>query len=202
MTQKEKGKMPDYDLHYPLENLISTFHANNSEQKRAFLRIENDINFFLIRASSDEETCDYAKEILNQSLPLICNTFNSGNHEIYWLRPNEWLVATKENIKSISSKIDQNIDIHIIDQSGGFAQMRLDGENSRDILEKGCPLDVSSGVFSAGMCAQTNLAKSNIILAQLDDSPSYNIIVRRSFADYMAEWILNAGKEYNIDLVY
>ena len=81
--------MSDYDLHYPLENLISTFHANNSEQKRAFLRIENDINFFLIRASSDEETCDYAKEILNQSLPLICNTFNSGNPEIYWLRPNE-----------------------------------------------------------------------------------------------------------------
>jgi len=38
-------------------------------------------------------------------------------------------------------------------------------------------------------------------LAQLDDSPSYNIIVRRSFSDYMAEWILNAGKEYNIELV-
>lgn len=193
--------MSDYDLHYPLENLISTFRSNNSGQKRAFIRVENDMNFFLIRSSNDEKTCGYAKEILNQSLPLKFNTFNSGNHEIYWLRPNEWLVATKENIKSISSKIDQNIDIHIIDQSGGFAQMRLDGENSRDILEKGCPLDVSSGVFSAGMCAQTNLAKSNIILAQLDDSPSYNIIVRRSFSDYMAEWILNAGKEYNIELV-
>jgi sarcosine oxidase subunit gamma len=202
MTQKERGKMSEYDLHYPLENIISAFNSNNSEQKRAFIRIENGINFFLIRASNDEETCGYAKEILNQSLPLKFNTFNSGMHEIYWLRPNEWLVATKENIKSMSAKIDQNIDIHIIDQTGGFAQMRLEGENSRDILEKGCPLDIRSKALNPGMCAQTNLAKSNVILAQLDDSPSYNIIVRRSFANYMVEWILNAGKEYTIDLVF
>ena len=193
--------MSEYDLHHPLEKLMKTFHSNDSENKRAIIRIENDINFFLIRSSNDTKTFNHAKEIFNQSLPLKFNTFSSGDHEIYWLRPNEWLIATKENIESITAKLDQNIDIYIIDQSGGYTQMTLEGENSRDILEKGCPLDIRSKALNPGMCAQTNLAKSNVILAQLDDSPSYNIIVRRSFADYMAEWILNAGKEYNIDLV-
>jgi len=43
--------------------------------------------------------------------------------------------------------------------------------------------------------AQSNLALANVILRQVDDVPSYDILVRPSFAKYLWDWLVDASLE-------
>ena len=77
----------------------------------------------------------------------------------------------------------------------------MTGPNARDVLAKGCPLDLHPSVFRPGDCAQTLLAKANVTLRCVDDAPSYELTVRRSFADYAAPWLQDAALEYGCAVV-
>jgi heterotetrameric sarcosine oxidase gamma subunit len=48
---------------------------------------------------------------------------------------------------------------------------------------------------NAGRCAQTTFAKATAVVANKADG-SYDLIIRRSFADYIAQWLLDAGQEF------
>ena len=49
-----------------------------------------------------------------------------------------------------------------------------------------------------GQCAQSHLAKAPILLRRLDRRSSFEIIVRRSFADYFWLWLEDAAAEYSL----
>jgi len=57
---------------------------------------------------------------------------------------------------------------------------------------KGCPLDLHPRVFEPGCCAQSRLARTLVTIVQIDASPRYELIVRRSFADYLWQWLHDA----------
>ena len=79
--------------------------------------------------------------------------------------------------------------------SGGQAVVNITGAHSRDLLAKGCGLDLHPRAFGPGRCAKTILAKAGVIIRQVDDSPSFDVIVRRSVADYLARWLEDAAQE-------
>ena len=91
--------------------------------------------------------------------------------------------------------------VAVNDISSGQTIIRLRGPRARDLLSKGCPLDLHPRVFGPGQCAQSHIGKSNALIIQVDDAPTYDIIVRRSFADYLARWMLHSGMEYDIAVV-
>ena len=92
--------------------------------------------------------------------------------------------------------------VSVNDISGGQTIIRLRGARARDVLSKGCPVDLHPRAFGAGQCAQSHIAKSTTpLIIQLDDTPTYDVIVRRSFADYLARWLKHAGMEYDIAVV-
>ena len=49
-----------------------------------------------------------------------------------------------------------------------------------------------------GACAQTRLAKAPVLVRRLDDGGAYEIVVRRSFADYLWLWLEDAAAEYGL----
>ena len=87
----------------------------------------------------------------------------------------------------------------------GRTVIRLAGSNARDLLSKGCPLDLHPRVFGPGQCAQTLLARSDMILHCLRPTSSksdvFDIYIVRSFAEYTWTWIEDAGQEYGITVV-
>ena len=91
--------------------------------------------------------------------------------------------------------------VSVNDVTGGQTVITLSGPNAREVLSKGCPLDLHPLVFRPGDCAQTLLAKANVTLRCIDDTPSYELIVRRSFADYTALWLQDAALEYGCAVV-
>ncbi len=202
MTPKEQDKMSINSISHALEDYLNNRQSADTSSAGVIVEVETNYNFLIIRGSSkDNEFLMHAEELFGQSLPLDFNIFNVGEHTMYWMSPNEWLVSSKSDIKRFIKTIRPKVNMHAIDQTGGLVQMTLQGERVRDLLAKGCTLNVDEGVLLPGQCAQTGLSKANILLSLINDSPKFNLIVRRSYAEYVARWLEHAGDEFGIDLI-
>jgi sarcosine oxidase subunit gamma len=70
------------------------------------------------------------------------------------------------------------------------------GSDARLLLAKGCSVDLHPRAFEPGRCAQTNLARAQVVLLARTPEPAYWVFARASFAEYVAEWLLDASAEY------
>ncbi len=84
----------------------------------------------------------------------------------------------------------------VVDVSAQRTALRLSGPCAREVLQHGCPIDLHPRAFGPGRCAQTLLARAQVVLYQTDEAPTYLILVRASFAEYLAEWLMDAMTEY------
>ena len=67
----------------------------------------------------------------------------------------------------------------------------------RDVLAKGCSIDLHPRVFGRGSSAQTVLGQAGVVLLALSDAgDAYAVLVRSSFAGYLADWLLDAALEF------
>jgi sarcosine oxidase, subunit gamma len=106
------------------------------------------------------------------------------------LGPDEWLVVAPE---------DAAPELHgdaVVDVSGWRTTLELSGPRARDVLAKGCSLDLHPSVFGVGAHAQTLLAQAQAIVWLVDEEPVFRLLVRSSFAAYVATWLLDAMAEY------
>jgi sarcosine oxidase, subunit gamma len=109
-----------------------------------------------------------------------------GERSVLWLGPSEWLVVDGNPVELPGG----------VDVSANRTTIELAGPHARDVLEKGCSLDLHPRVFSAGRCAQTTIARTQVILWQTTNEPAYHLMVRGSFAHYLADWLTDAASEY------
>ena len=86
----------------------------------------------------------------------------------------------------------------IVDISSGQTVIRLSGPSALDVLARGCALDLHPSVFPPGACAQTLLARAQALLIAVDDTPTFDIIVRRSFAPYAAAWLKDSAHQFGL----
>ena len=164
-----------------------------------------------------------AQAALGQPLPILANTFTAAVHTqrgrtpaynmrghalnpspastpsctIYWLGPDEWLLATElGREKDLAAQLGKNLAgqcYSLVDVTGGQVMIRLSGPRAREVLARGCTLDLHPRAFTVGQCAQTTLAKTSMLIALVDDAPTFDIIVRRSFAEYAARWLQHSA---------
>ena len=151
----------------------------------------------------DVEFLNGVESTLGQSLPTAPNTVSNGEHHVYWLGPDEWLiVSTANNAAGLATSLQDalnNQHVSINDISGGQVTVQLEGDNVRDTLSKGCPIDFHADVFRPGDCAQSGLAKTGVLIGCFDLPNTFELIVRRSFADYLARWLRHAARDSGIE---
>ncbi len=143
--------------------------------------------------ASDNRFIDGAVAALGQDLPLRPNTLTRSAHRVYWLGPDEWQIVTDpERVADLIAQLEQELagqHVAINDFSGGQVALHLSGEDVPLLLARGCTLDVHPSVFGVGDCAQSGLAKANVLFGCIDPAPVYEIIVRRSFSEYLLHWL-------------
>jgi len=142
-----------------------------------------------------------ARAALDMDLPTQPNTVaRAGDRFVLWLGPDEWLVVDRDESRGgILGRLSAGLaPFHrsIVDLSANRTTIGLSGQRARAVLAKGCSLDLHPRAFASGRCAQTLIAKAQVILHQTGDAPSYRLFVRGSFARYVAAWLLDAMREF------
>lgn len=127
----------------------------------------------------------------------------SGERSIQWLSPDEWLLVVPGGEEfDLERRLRQQLadaSFAIVNVSGGQTLLELEGEAEavRELLMKSVVYDVHPHHFPVGKGVTTVFAKTSAILRRPSDS-RWELVVRRSFADYCLRWLLDAGEEYAI----
>ena len=158
---------------------------------------------------------DAVAGVLGARLPTKPNTSAGAENlcdgpRALWLAPDEWLVVSDAGaaagLADSLAEATAGCGGSITDVSDARTVICLSGRQARDVLTKGCPLDLHPAAFHPGQCAQSLLARATVILYRGSDEPaasgaSFDIHVARSFAEYLWTWLEDAAGEYGVRIV-
>jgi sarcosine oxidase subunit gamma len=170
-------------------------NAAVTASERAFLGHIN------IRGNPDNEALlEAVKAVLGTALPLEPNTVaEAGDVTIYWLGPDEWLaVMPGEREHEIAEALRKALDqffAAVTVVSGGQTVIVLEGPGVRQVLARGSTLDLHPRVFAPGQCAQSIFGKAPFLIRQVTGAPRFELIVRRSFSDYVWLYLNDAARD-------
>ena len=130
-------------------------------------------------------------------LPFEPNTaWEEGPRAALWLGPDEWLIvgppmAGPEIVAELDAALGSTT-CSVVDISANRVALEISGPRSKEVLSKGCSLDLDPrGGWAVGRCAQTLLARVPVSLHERTDTTG--ILVRPSFADYLVDWLIDAS---------
>jgi len=156
--------------------------------------------------ASNKKMRDAAEKALGFALPMEPNTVTSkGKKSALWFGPNEWLLMT-DHAKKLQKALSKALGNHhaaVFDVTDSRITISLSGKNARDVLKKGCGIDLHPKVFGPGQCAQTSLALGHVLIHQIAETKktkaaTYHVTVHRSFAEYTWAWLEDAAAEYGV----
>lgn len=142
------------------------------------------------------------KTIAGADLPIVPNATTKGtDNAIYWLGPDEWLIVTPEGrqlalAQEIRGALPDTF-FAATDISSGLTSVVLSGSSVCELLAKDCPLDFDLQLFPPEKCGQSRVAKAPILVRRID-ADSFEIVIRRSFAEYFWLWVEDASVEYGL----
>ena len=122
----------------------------------------------------------------------------TGMRHVLWLGPDEWLVVGEPGRgPALESGLRAAIGDGrgaVVDVSANRTTLSVSGPRARDLLAFGCAIDLDERTFKPGHCVQTMLARATVILEQVGPAvePAFRILVRPSFAAYLAAWLADA----------
>ena len=132
--------------------------------------------------------------IRDRDKPL--NVSNNNDTRILWNGPKNWLLVSTKNdlLKNISQNFKET-DFAVTDLSYSRAIIQIEGQDSKEVLKKGCPFDFN------------NLEKNNsinsiyngiaITIDMLEDNPTkVRLFALRSFGESLYHSITDASLEF------
>jgi sarcosine oxidase subunit gamma len=143
-----------------------------------------------------------ASAALGVDLPTAPNTWvPAGTGRAVWLGPDEWLLtSTTEAPEDLEARVRAAVlpfGGSATDVSAQRIGLRLTGARVLDVLARGCSIDLHPRVFGRGSSAQTMLGQAGVVLLALSDAgDDHLVLVRSSFAGYLADWLLDAALEF------
>ena len=149
---------------------------------------------------TDDEALARVAAVVGVALPQTADTVASAwDRHALWLGPDEWLIvapdgAAAELERGLRDALAGHERGAVVDVSANRTTLVLAGPRAREVLESGCGIDLHPRAFGAGRCAQTLVARANAIVWQTlpEPQPEYRLLVRPSFAGYLADWLLDA----------
>lgn len=179
-------------------------------QARGIRLAERDLGKIDLRGDpADRAFMTAIGRVLDMVLPTEPNTSTSkGQVTALWLGPDEWLLTVPASdvaffIKTLEAGLG---DVHhaLADVTDGRVAFQIAGPNARDVLAKGCPLDLHPRAFGVGGAARSALGQASVLIHLIEDGPDrgsvFDIHVARSFAQYLWAWLEDAGLEYGVQV--
>jgi sarcosine oxidase subunit gamma len=152
---------------------------------------------------SSQRFIDAVTRVIGIAPPMQVNRFVTlAGLQLYWLGPTEWLLMTEDaktqGLLSELKQVFQGLHATATDLSGSAIVLEIEGRQAADILAKGCTLDLHPAAFNGGDCAQVGMAKANVLLACKAAQYKYTLLVRRTYAEYLLQWLLHSSQDLRV----
>ena len=115
---------------------------------------------------------------------------------ILWSAPRTWLIiSNKENIINIIEKNCDPSNFATTDVSHSRAAIQIKGLNAREVLKKGCPININE--FKKNTCVGTIFNGITVLVDCVEDKPdTFNLFCLRSFGESFYHHITDSALEY------
>jgi methylglutamate dehydrogenase subunit D len=140
-------------------------------------------------------------DVFGLRLPDAPRCVSAGPIGVLWVGAGQWLAMAKgEGGAAFERRLRAELGnlASISDQSDGRVIIRVAGTCARDALAKGVPIDLHPRAFRPGDAAITTVAYIGVVLWQVDDAPTYEFMVPRSFSAAFHEWLSDAAAEFGV----
>lgn len=135
-----------------------------------------------------------------------CHYFNLSFGRVFWLGPHEWLISTNKDLCEMEAYFSDNVsnEIALSDVTDGYCELSLEGESLLKILKQAMTCDLRrfnlEEETESTECVQTNFAKMPVVFWK-NSKLSVSLLVRRSYADYLVDWLLEIGSDDGCEIL-
>ncbi|HEY0938890.1 MAG TPA: sarcosine oxidase subunit gamma family protein [Steroidobacter sp.] len=135
-----------------------------------------------------------------RELPSEAGATRLDSLHVLCVAPGRWTVVSDVQlatsvIESFAAEIAAQGAV-LIDVTDGIGVLNVSGPLARDVLSKGCGLDLHPSAFPAGRCARTRFAQLAVLIEHIDDAPSFRLYFARSYQRFLIDWIEDAAVEF------
>ena len=174
------------------------FGAHHKKNENDLLKISEIKNVKIVQIVQYKRSKIQLKDILIDSLQLPEKSPEVNSNEktrILWNAPKTWfIVSHKENILKIIKEKCNDENFAITDISHSRAMIQIKGSQAREILKKGCPVNLNN--FKKNNCVGTVFHGINILIDLIDVKPeTFNLFALRSFGESFYHDITDAALE-------
>lgn len=155
----------------------------------------------VIARKGDRETLASAmRSAFGLDLPAGPKRAVSGETALLGTGPRTWLAVQDGGEGDLAQRLRDALGpaVAVSDQSDGYGVLRLSGPKSRDVLAKGLAVDLHPRAFTPGDVAVTTCSHIGVTIWQVDDAPTYEVTLFRSFAGSFVDWLAESAAEYGL----
>jgi sarcosine oxidase subunit gamma len=127
---------------------------------------------------------------LGMNLPTAGGSAEAGGVVALSIGPGRWLIVAPEAAIASLPALSE-AEAAVTDLTGGRTILALTGPRAATVLMKGAAIDLDPAAFPEGAVAATALARMPVIIWRR--ASGYDVIVPRSYAASLLEWLLEAG---------
>jgi len=172
-------------------------HENKNDDN--LIKVSESKNLVIFQIVQYKNSSISIKDINIEGLNLNDETSSvSRNNDtrILWCGPKNWLLVSskKDLLKSIYTSLKET-DFAITDLSHSRAIIQLEGDNSKEILKKGCPFNFNE--LKKNNCVNSVFNGITITIDMIEDNPNkIRIFTLRSFGESLYHSITDACLEF------
>ncbi len=184
----------------PLENVLKKGLYGDHEDKNEsnLTKVKEIKNLLIVQIVQYKNSSSQIKDVSIDGLSLpheaLKVTANSDSR-ILWCGPKNWLlVSNKKNLLQTIQKSFSENDFAVTDLSHSRAIIELEGENSKEILKKGCPYNFNE--LKKNNCVNSVFNGITITIDMINDNPiNLRLFALRSFGESLYHSITDACLE-------
>ena len=184
-----------------MSELSPSFALQESDGKAMLLQAEhlklqaiNNIRKLRLQARPDPAINPAPLEsLLGNILPQSPQEKVSNMPTAYWLGPNDWLLLDPvQEIDRIASALRESTNgatSCVTDVTDAWSIIDMSGEDAPARLAQGCSVDLDDNELPSGRYVLTRLQHLSIIIHRLDNKPRFRVLVDRSVARFLWDWL-------------
>jgi sarcosine oxidase subunit gamma len=155
----------------------------------------------IARRGGQEALAARVRGILDLDLPDRPRWAAAGPVALVWAGPGQWLAVDQGEEGAIfEDRLRRDFAglASVSDQSDGRVLLRISGPSARAALAKGVMIDLHPRAFEPGDAALSQIAHIGVHFWQLDDAPTYELAVFRSFSAALWHGLMESAAEFGV----